>query len=65
MATKFYDTVLGIRISKTQKERLDAIAMLAEEKSSRLLRDCIECLLSNESCLVRKKYKKLQKKGGV
>ena len=53
MANKFYDMVLGVRISKGQKERLDAIAKLSGEKSARLVRDCIECFISNEKCLAR------------
>jgi predicted DNA-binding protein len=59
--TKFYDKVLGIRISKEQKERLEAIAKLSGEKPARLVRDCIECFISNENCQARKRYKKLQK----
>lgn len=60
MANKFYDMVIGVRISKGQKEKLDAMAKLSGEKSARLVRDCIECLISNADCLTRKKYKKLQ-----
>ena len=58
--SKFYDMVLGIRISKEQKERLDAMAKLSGEKSARLVRDCIECFISNADCLTRKKYKRLE-----
>lgn len=58
MAEKFYNTVIGIRISRHQKERLEALAKLSGEKSSRLVRDCIECFLSQNTCLVRKKYGK-------
>lgn len=60
MGNRFYDTVLGVRISKGQKEKLDAIAKLSGEKAARLVRDCIECFISNEKCLARVKYKKLQ-----
>jgi len=59
MVSKMYEKVLGLRISKSQKEKLDAIAQLAGEKSSRLLRDCIDCLIKQDQCLVRQKYAKL------
>jgi hypothetical protein len=56
----FYDTTFGIRISKDQKERLEALAKLSGEKSARMVRECIECFISREECHVRKKYKKAQ-----
>lgn len=61
MTKKFYETVLGVRVAVGQKDKLDAIAELAGEKTSRLVRDCIECLITNADCLVREKYKRLQK----
>ena len=63
MTSKFYDKVLGVRISKDQKDKLDAISKLSGEKSARLVRDCIECFIGNEKCLARVKYKKLQNRG--
>ena len=55
--SRYFDTVLNIRIAREQKEKLDAIASLYNEKSARLVRECIECFTSQENCLIRKKYK--------
>ena len=57
MKIKRYDSFMGIKIKEQEKARIELLAAKANIHISELVRDCIQCLLVNKSCNVRRRRK--------